>query len=318
MQEFVLLVGADAQGAAMASQLSKIPGVKIVGFLDEFLPIGTKINNRFTILGSTRHIDSIAAETGVDTVLMVPNAISWESRQLLMMSSLHPRQSRSWQLHIAPGIYEMASLGAELGRVGNIPVLRLHASSIVGLDAIIKRLVDISTALSLLAVFAIPALTIAAYYKICNRRVIIRTPVRGLNGKLFDMMTLDLNKSSNSFPDGLERLPLLLHVLKGDMSIVGPRPRLWAGIGNGEDRPEMLAVRPGVISVIPRTMILTSTDEWHRLEATYTRNYSIWSDLVLLIRAFVMGLRYIMPIARPPSRIELDMNREPWRAESDA
>jgi lipopolysaccharide/colanic/teichoic acid biosynthesis glycosyltransferase len=235
-----------------------------------------------------------------------------------MMSSLHPRQSRSWQLHIAPGIYEMASLGAELGRVGNIPVLRLHASSIVGLDSIIKRLVDISTALSLLAIFAIPALTIAAYYKICNRRVIIRTPVRGLNGKIFDMMTLDLNKSSNSFPDGLERLPMLLHVLKGDMSIVGPRPRLWAGIGNGEDRPEMLAVRPGVISVIPRTMILTSTDEWHRLEATYTRNYSIWSDLVLLIRAFVMGLRYIMPIARPPSRIELDMNREPWRAESDA
>jgi len=301
IQELVLVVGADAQGAAIAQQLNTVPGVNVLGFIDEFLPVGTKIKNQFTILGSTRQIDSVAEHTQADTVLMVPTAISWESRQLLMLSSLQPKGSRKWKLHIAPGIYEMASLGAELGRVGNIPVLRLHASSIVGLDALMKRVIDIFVSLSILTIFGAPILLLAVYMKLRGRRVLNRTTVTGLNGNAFRLLSMNTRDQTGRFPDGLERLPMLLHVLSGEMSIIGPRPRSISDTSPG-NHPELLAVRPGVVSVVPRSVVLGANDEWNRIEATYTRNYSIWSDLTLLIRALVMGLRYISPVGQSPKR----------------
>ncbi len=301
IHESVLIVGADAQGVAIAQQLNSVPGVKVVGFIDEFLPVGTRIRNQFTILGSTRQTDTVAEETHADTVLMIPTAISWESRQLFMLSSLRPKESRKWQLHIAPGIYEMASLGAELGRVGNIPVLRLHGSSIVGLDALMKRLIDISVSLGILAIFGVPILLVASYMSLRGRRILNRTTVTGLNGNTFQLLSMNMSSSAGAFPDGLERLPMLVHVLTGDMSMIGPRPRLISDASQG-DHPELLAVRPGVVSVVPRSVILSATDEWTRIEATYTRNYSIWSDITLLLRAFLMGLRYISPISKSPKR----------------
>ena len=308
INETVLIVGADAQGVAIARQLITVTGVQVVGFLDEFLPVGTKIRNRFTILGSIRQIDSVAESTGVDSVLMIPAAISWESRQLLMLDSLRPRGSRKWQLHIAPGVYEMASLGAELGRVGNVPVLRLHVSSIVGTDAFIKRFLDIWITLGLLMIFLLPLLGIAAYLKLQGRRVLNRRLVTGLNGMPFVMNSLNFRTDVEGFPEGIERLPMLIHVLIGRMSIVGPRPRAISDPSNG-NHPELLAVRPGVISVVPRTLVLSSNDEWSRIEATYTRNYSIWTDIALLMRAFLMGFKYVLPMTKTPPRMKADHSR---------
>jgi len=301
IQESVLIVGADAQGAAIAQQLSTVPGIRILGFIDEFLPVGTKIRDRFMILGSTRQIDTVAEELQADRVLMIPTAMSWESRQLLMLRSLQHKGSRTWQLHIAPGVYEMASLGAELGRVGNIPVLRLHGSSIVGLDAFMKRLIDISVSIGILAIFGGPILLVVGYMKFRGRRVLNRIAVIGLNGNAFQLFSMNIRDGEGRFPDGLERLPMLVHVLTGDMSIIGPRPRPVSDASQG-DHPELLAVRPGVVSVVPRSVVLSAADEWILIEATYTRNYSIWSDITLLLRAFLLGLRYLSPIAKTPKR----------------
>lgn len=291
IQESVLLVGADAQGAAIARQLNSIPGVTVRGFLDEFLPAGTKIRNQFTILGSVKQIEMIAERLQVDTVLMIPTAISWESRQDLMLSSLKPGGSKKWKLQLAPGVYEMASLGAELGRVGNIPVLRLHGSSIVGLDALMKRTVDLVLACAMLAIFSPVILSSVLVAKLRGNYALSRKLVSGQNGETFQMLSLNTNPGREGFPDGIARLPMLIHVLKGDMSLVGPRPR---GLEDSAatDNPELLAVRPGIISVVPRSVVLGAPEQWTRIEATYTRNYSIWADLAILIRALVMGLRY--------------------------
>jgi lipopolysaccharide/colanic/teichoic acid biosynthesis glycosyltransferase len=301
IQESVLIVGADAQGVAIAQQLVTVPGVNVMGFIDEFLPVGTRIRNQFTILGSTKQIDTVAKDTEADTVLMIPAAISWESRQFLMLSTLRPKGTRKWELHIAPGVYEMASLGAELGRVGNIPVLRLHGSSIVGLDAFMKRLIDIWISFGLLAIFGVPILMVATYTKLRGRRVLNRTVVTGLNGTAFQLLSLNIHGDTDGFPDGLERLPMLFHLLNGDMSVIGPRPRSITDASHG-DHPELLAVRPGIVSVVPRSVVLGTGDEWTRIEAMYTRNYSIWSDITLLLRAFLMGLRYLSPLGKSPKR----------------
>ena len=149
--------------------------------------------------------------------------------------------------------------------------------------------------------FGIPSLIVATYLKLRGRAGINRTPVLGLNGKAFELISFNLGVSQGRFPEGFERLPMLLHVLKGDMSIIGPRPRN-PNDSSHSDRPELLAVHPGVVSVVPRSVMLSSTDEWTRIEVTYTRNYSIWSDITLLLRAFLMGLRFFSPIARTPKR----------------
>lgn len=84
----------------------------------------------------------------------------------------------------------------------------------------------------------------------------------------------------------LDELPQLYSVLKGDMSLVGPRPPLFTEYERfTEYQKQKLAVKPGITCLwqISGRNQVSDFDEWVRLDLEYIRRWSIWLDLHILL-----------------------------------
>ena len=83
----------------------------------------------------------------------------------------------------------------------------------------------------------------------------------------------------------LDELPQLINVLKGEMSLVGPRPPIPAEVNEYEIRQRRrLSMKPGLTclwQIAPRRNEL-SFEEWMRLDLKYIDNWSLWYDFKLL------------------------------------
>lgn len=85
----------------------------------------------------------------------------------------------------------------------------------------------------------------------------------------------------------LDELPQLYSVLKGDMSLVGPRPPLRTEYERfTEYQKQKLAVKPGITCLwqISGRNDVSDFNEWVRLDFEYMRRWSIWLDLQILVR----------------------------------
>ena len=167
-----------------------------------------------------------------------------------------------------------------------------------------KRLFDLVVALLLLPSIFLMCLMITLFVKIKLGSPVIFTQLRpGLNGKIFNMvkfrtMTNKCDLDGNLLPDSirltkfgkllrstsLDELPGLWNVLKGDMSLVGPRPLLVEYLPlYSEKQSRRHEVRPGITGwaqVNGRNTI--SWDKKFELDVWYVDNQSIWLDIKIL------------------------------------
>ena len=167
-----------------------------------------------------------------------------------------------------------------------------------------KRLFDLVVALLLLPSIFLMCLMIALFVKIKLGSPVIFTQLRpGLNGKIFNMvkfrtMTNKCDLDGNLLPDSirltkfgkflrstsLDELPGLWNVLKGDMSLVGPRPLLVEYLPlYSEKQSRRHEVKPGITGwaqVNGRNTI--SWDKKFDLDVWYVDNQSIWLDIKIL------------------------------------
>lgn len=87
----------------------------------------------------------------------------------------------------------------------------------------------------------------------------------------------------------LDELPQLYSVLKGDMSLVGPRPPLRSEYDHfTEFQKQKLAVKPGITCFwqISGRNDITDFNEWVRMDLEYIRCWSIWLDIKILVKTF--------------------------------
>ncbi|MDB9915507.1 sugar transferase [Alphaproteobacteria bacterium] len=167
-----------------------------------------------------------------------------------------------------------------------------------------KRLFDLITILLLLPFMLLVCLIIALLIKITFGSPILFKQLRpGLNGKFFIMfkfrtMTNELGLDGNLLPDNkrltgfgkflrsisLDELPELYNVIKGDMSLVGPRPLLieYLPLYNNKEarRHEVLPGITGWAQVNGRNLIT-----WNKkfdLDVWYVDNQSLWLDIKIL------------------------------------
>ncbi|MEW2412497.1 sugar transferase [Streptomyces sp. NPDC046866] len=112
-------------------------------------------------------------------------------------------------------------------------------------DCSAKRVVDLVGAVVLLGAFLLPLLALAGLlYAAQGGRVLDRAPAAGLGGRPFRTWRLHADPACRTGRAvrrwALDALPQLLNVVRGEMSLVGPRPE------NRTDRPDRLFVRPGM------------------------------------------------------------------------
>ncbi|MCJ0868550.1 sugar transferase [Streptomyces sp. AP-93] len=145
-----------------------------------------------------------------------------------------------------------------------------------------KRVLDLAGAALLIGVLLVPLLlTAALLYATQGAGVLVREPAAGLAGRPYRAWRLRVGKGRAGAAlerCALDRLPQLLNVVRGEMSLVGPRP------GNSpSDRPERLLVRPGMTGlwqVSARSEL--PWEEMDLLDRHYVENHWLGMDLAIL------------------------------------
>lgn len=190
---------------------------------------------------------------------------------------------------------------------------------------LVKRIIDVIGAFVGLILFSPILLIVAIFIKLESRGSVFFAQERvGLNGKVFKMykfrsMIVDAEellvhlkeKNEMSGPmfkmkndpritkigkiirkTSIDEFPQLINVLKGDMSLVGPRPNLPSEVEKFEPwMKEKLLVKPGLTcywQVEGRNNI--DFEDWMKLDSKYVRERSIWIDIKLILRTFLLIL----------------------------
>ena len=175
-----------------------------------------------------------------------------------------------------------------------------------------KRLLDIIIA-SVALILLSPLYALVAYKvrKNLGSPVLFRQVRPGLHGKPFEMIKFRTMKDAvdakgNPLPDSerltpfgkmlrstsLDEMPELWNVIKGDMSIVGPRPLLTEYLPlYNEEQAKRHNVRPGMTGhaqVNGRNAI--SWEEKFKLDTWYVENHSIWLDFKIILKTIIVVL----------------------------
>ncbi|MDI6858520.1 MAG: sugar transferase [Dehalococcoidia bacterium] len=296
-----LIVGADQHAAAVALHLNapKSKGIRVVGFLDDYRPLGSRVTDGLSVLGDPRSAFKVAREQGASAIVIVPHAIGWESyRDLLEMAT----ENEGIRIKVAPGLQHLVLMGAQMTDSSFLPIVRLQPLRITGLNAVLKRSLDYVGSL-LLLVFAGP---VVALGWLASRLggggpVLLRQAVIGRKKRPFTLLTIAAPSGPpppgllpglawacrNRISSGrLAKLPNVLNVLGGHMSLVGPRALPEMERLEEDWMRNLLLVRPGLTGPAAGSSGRDGLEEQTLKDVAYVRNYSLWLDLRLLFASF--------------------------------
>lgn len=268
------------------------------------------------VLGTFLDIPEAVESARADTVAVLPcpemdglalRRLAWELEQT---------QTR---LLISPGLLDVAGPRTTVRPMSGLPLLHVEHAELSGPRRLVKALLDRVVSAVATLVLAPLLLVIALAIRLDSKGPALFHQVRvGKGGKEFVVykfrtMVTDAEELLGELEgddDGngvlfklrqdprvtrvgrllrrtsLDELPQLLNVLRGEMSLVGPRPPLPAEVDRyGVDVRRRLAVRPGITGlwqVSGRSDL--SWDESVRLDLTYVENWTFWLDLVILVK----------------------------------
>lgn len=260
-----------------------------------------------------------------DLCLLVPDEL--EAPLPDMLDELTRRFDR---VLLAPDLLDVASVWVTPRDVSGHLALELRNNLLLPANRVAKRSLDLTLGLGF-GILAVPLLILvgAAVLATSGFPILIRQRRVGRNGRefwLYKFRTMhrdaeaqlahllatdesarrewEVNRKLKRDPRvtplgrflraaSLDELPQLLNVLRGDMSLVGPRPIVQSELALYRDKARLyLEMRPGLtglMQVSGRNDL--DYDERVRLDAYYVRNWSVWLDLVVLTRTFAAVAR---------------------------
>lgn len=312
----VLVVGANEEGQAIAEQLqsNRKAGVWIAGFADDELAHGSQLLPGIPVLGSVDSVPRLVRQHGIQEIVVASTALPREQLLDLFQSF---GATEDITIRMSSGLYEILTTGVEVQEIGNVPLLSINQVRLTGIDVFLKRMLDIIVSGCVLLVSWPVMLTVAAAIKFDSPGpVFYRRRVVGVRGKPFDALkfrTMYVDADERLARDAelrlqfeenyklrndprvtrvgrllrrtsLDELPQIFNVLRGQMSLVGPRMITSDEAERyGKWRMNLSTVKPGITGlwqVSGRSDV--SYEERVVLDMRYIRNFSIWLDLHLL------------------------------------
>jgi lipopolysaccharide/colanic/teichoic acid biosynthesis glycosyltransferase len=296
----VLIVGANDQGAAIAHQWCASPrsGMRVVGFLDDFKSVGSKVVGDLAVVGRPTALSAAVHEYQIDEVVVVSSAVAWETFGELVTRN---QQATDFAMRLSPGFYELLTSSMAVINKSFVPLLTLHESRIVGVDAFLKWLFDAGmTGIALLLTWPVGvAIALRLRRKHPGQPVFSQQRVCGLLGKPFDLLSFATYGAEHEHADnitrptleswlvwtGFDKWPQLINVLRGELSLVGPRPLpIETRVDALRGAHNLASVKPGVLG--PWLI----NDAWRSPnllndEVAYVRNWEIWRDVPIVLCA---------------------------------
>jgi exopolysaccharide biosynthesis polyprenyl glycosylphosphotransferase len=306
LRDRTVILGAGQVGAELARTFLEQPelGVEPIGFLD-----CVDGNLPAPVLGDVDQLDRLLGQSDVRRVIVAFGP----AREAELVGVLRTAVAHDVDVHIVPRFFDVgvAPEGPDTDAVRGIPLYRVRRAALRAPAWALKRAMDVAVAATVL-VLASPLLAIIAVaVKLGSPGPVLFKQRRvGQYGREIEVpkfRTLKVNHDSDTqwnvdddprmTPVGrvlrrtsLDELPQLWSVLKGDMSLVGPRPerpffvrRFSVDIDGYDDRHRLPVGLTGWAQVNGLRGD-TSIEERARYDNTYIEHWSLWRDIVVLIR----------------------------------
>jgi exopolysaccharide biosynthesis polyprenyl glycosylphosphotransferase len=315
----VIIVGTGEVARLLESKIRKHPeyGLRVVGFVDHDAGASVNGSGQLPLLGTTDDLTTLVREYAVDRVVM---AFSNDSHEQTL-EVIRAMQFTDVQIDIIPRMFEVLGTKSQLHTIEGLPLVGLPIPRLSSSEKLLKRLLDVVGATIGLVLFLPLFLVTTLAIKLDSRGPVLfrqlrmgvgdrpfqvlkfRTMVQDAESRKHGMAHLNLHleddprqfKVANdprvtrvgSFLRRwrLDELPQLLNVLRGEMSLVGPRPLIldedlhverWAR--------RRLNLKPGMTGL---WQVLGASDipfgEMTKLDYLYVTNWSLREDLRLIL-----------------------------------
>jgi exopolysaccharide biosynthesis polyprenyl glycosylphosphotransferase len=284
----------------------------LVGFVDEIV---NKEDDSSLMLGEPGMVREVVTVNNITDVV-----IAWPHSKYHQLGDIvQCLDDLPVQVWVAQGFFDLALYRTAIEDFAGIPMLDLRASAIDDYQRMVKRAFDFGLGLTAL-LLALPFMALSALMIFLEdgRPILFRQKRVGENGRLFEMLKFrtmiknaeqlqsqvekrdaDGNVIHKSKDDprvtrvgrilrrfSLDELPQFINVVRGDMSVVGPRPEIPYLVEKYQPwQRKRFAVPPGITGwwqVSGRSdkpMHLHTEDDLY-----YIQNYSIWLDIQILMR----------------------------------
>jgi exopolysaccharide biosynthesis polyprenyl glycosylphosphotransferase len=324
-----IIVGAGDVGQLVAKKLRHHPeyGLNLVGFVDAQPKERPASLNDLALLGDPEQLPQLVQILDVERVIVAFSKDSHEE----MLDLIRSLKDLDIQIDLVPRFYEVIGTNVGIHTAEGLPLIGLPALRLSHSSVILKRTMDVVlSALGLIVLSPLFAFTAIAIKLDSKGPVFFRQLRMGCGDKTFEIlkfrtMAVDaeerkqeyaaLNKHNCDEGDArmfkiandprvtrlgywlrrlsVDELPQLVNVLKGEMSLVGPRPLILEEDQHVVDwRRNRLNLKPGITGlwqVLGRDDI--PFEEMVRLDYVYVTTWSLLNDLKLILRTLPAMLR---------------------------
>lgn len=312
-----IVVGANHEGRSVARALRRESwlGYRIIGFVDDRLPRGEAVEGKNVVLGSTAEIKGLIEEHRATLVLVA--ATAFESTRLNRL--FWELQDIDVDIQITSGTLDLMASRMTVQSVAGIPLLYIRRTGMDRVQRTIKRGIDVVGSALGLVILSPPLLAMGIWIKLDSPGGAFFKQVRvGRDGEPFTCLkyrTMVANAEERKselehLSQGpgflfklkddprvteagrflrrysLDELPQLWNVLRGEMSLVGPRPALPSEVQQYDDWVRnRLKVKPGITGLWQVSgRVETSFSDYIRYDLFYIQNWSLAFDLWILWR----------------------------------
>ena len=314
--ERVLIIGARELAQRVAQTVRDHPelGLVVAGFLTRIpQKIGTRIQE-IEVLGRYEDIDRIIQTERINLVIFAMPLTA----QHVLEDLLNRIRNELVDIKIVPDLYRLITLRGGMEEFEGLPFINLRESPMVGWNRFLKRATDALLAALFLVVLSPGLAAIALAIKLTSAGPVIYRQTRmGLDGIVFEMWkfrSMRINAEAQTGPVwahkddsrrtpvgrclrrfSLDELPQLVNVLKGEMSLVGPRP----------ERPELIQSFKGKIpNYMLRHKMKAGMTGWAQIngwrgntslekridcDLYYIENWSLLFDFKILLKTLWKG-----------------------------
>lgn len=313
----IIIIGAGEIGQALAHKVSANQdlGYQVAGFLDDDAEHAGKTYYGFPVLGGTEKVSAIINQERIDEIIIADAKLP----SAKILDIITGAESKPIEFKIVPGILEIMASRVDTDEIGGIPLVSISMVQWHGFKAIIKRAFDLVVAGAVITILSPVLLITAMLIKFDSRGPIVFSQPRvGRNGQLFNAY-----KFRSMVPDAenklreiehlsdteghifkmkndprvtrigrfirrfsIDELPQLFNVIKGEMSLVGPRPPLPREVNKYNSwEKKRLRIAPGLTGlwqVSGRSQLPFS--DMVRLDIYYIENWSLWLDFKIIFK----------------------------------
>jgi len=314
--ERTVILGATGEGMAMARQWTnlKSSGLEVVGFLDDSLPAGHTVEGNLKVIGSSDELSRIIKDQQIDSLMVADIELL---RKRLIADDHIIETLNNVEVQISTGVSEFLNTSVRVRELGFLPIIVLQKHRIMGLHFFAKCVLDYLAA-TILTILLLPLFVLVSVLIRLESKgpILYSRKCVGIGAKDFGMLKfrsmfidgasrltpeleaeLHLNHKIKDDPRitrvgaflrkfSIDELPQLLNVLRGEMSLVGPRPVIAEELEKyGTRRHTRSVVKPGMTGlwqVSGRSDL--SYDDRVMLDVYYISNYTIWIDIQIILQ----------------------------------